>query len=487
METKPLTGLSLLLAAIGISLATFMIVLDYSIANVSIPYIAGDLASSVDQGTYVITSFAIGTAIVLPMCGWLVERVGIIRLLILSLVFFALLSILCGWSKSLLVLVIARFLQGAAAGPLIPLSQTLIVRIFPEEKKNISIAFWGTIVVAAPIFGPIIGGWICYNYNWPWIFYINVPTSFFCIIIIRSLLSSFETIQQKRSIDWVGFLLLVIGTTMLQFSLDKGEQYDWLQSPLIRTCITIAILSFIFLLLWELYHSSPLLEIKLFAIRSYTLSTFFLAISYGIYFGSVVLVPLWLQEYMGYTPVWAGFTVAPIGIIPFVFSETMGKLVKKVPISLLLGISFILFAIASFVTTRFNTDIDVWHVAFSRLLIGSGLLFFTIPLFNFSMQDLPVEKYPGGLGLFHYVRAMMGAVGTSFFTTLWIRRGIFHHTNLAASYQPTPTWTKNLALTNEFIDQQASVLAINDCFYLMGWCFLGLLPFLLFSKKKRAV
>jgi DHA2 family multidrug resistance protein len=484
-QPKPLTKSALVLAAIAVSLATFLIVLDYSIANVSIPYISGDLASSIDQGTYVITSFAIGTAIILPTCGWLTKRLGMIRLIVLSLAGFTLFSLICGLSQNLSMLVIARFLQGALAGPLIPLSQSIIVRIFPEQKRNAALSFWSTIVVIAPVVGPILGGWICYNYTWPWIFYINIPTGLFCIAVIHALLKDFETPVEKTKIDTIGFCLLAIGTSALQFTLDKGQQYDWLGSQLIQFTVTVAVLGFVFLLLWEMQKEEPLIELKLLKIRSYTLSLIFIAVSYAIYFGSVVLIPLWLQEYMGYTPVWAGLVVAPIGIIPSLFSTAVGNWVKKVSPLILLGICFVLFALSSFSTAYFNTDVDVWHITLSRFLLGAAILFFLVPLFALSMQDLPAEKQPSALGLFHYVRAMVGAVGTSVFTTLWIRRSAFYHSNLAASFQMQPGWTDNWSLTNQFIDQQASVLALNDCFYLMGWIFLGLVGVLFFARKKK--
>lgn len=486
-DVKPLSGFALVISAIALSLATFLIVIDYSIANVSIPYIAGDLGASVDQGTYVITSFAVGSAVVLPMCGWLSRRLGIVRTIVWSLWGFTIFSFLCGISQNLTMLVISRFLQGIAAGPLIPISQSLIVRIFPENRRSGALSFWSTVTVAAPILGPILGGWICYNYIWPWIFFINIPTGIFCILVLHAHLKPFETKRESASIDWVGFLLLLFATSTLQFSLDKGEQYDWLRSPIIKTCGVISVISFFFLILWEWTHRSPLIELRLLKIRSYALSILFIGVSYAIYFGSVVLIPLWLQTNMNYTAVWAGLAVAPIGIAPLLFSGMMGKWVKKYGTTGFLALCFICFAISCFSTAYFNTDVDFWHIALSRFLLGFALLFFIVPLFSLSMQDLSQQQQPSALGFFHYIRAMVGAVGTSLFTTLWIRRSAFHHSNIAAAYQPTQEWTQNLALTNEFVDQQASVLSINDCFYLMGWIFIGLLFFLIFARKKKEV
>jgi len=275
---KPLTGLSLILASIALSFGTFLITLDYSIANVSIPYIAGDLAVSADEGIYVITSFAVGSSILLPLSGWLTKRLGLIRTMTLSILGFTILSFVCGASTSLTMLVISRFFQGVAAGPMVPLSQSILVKIFPPEKRSFAMAFWSTIVVVAPILGPILGGWISYDINWSWIFYINLPFGFFSIIIIHTLLKRFETKKEKMPTDWIGLLLLAIGVSTLQFLLDKGEQYDWLRSPLIRSCMITSSISFIFLITWELLHKFPILELKLLKIRSFALSILFLAV-----------------------------------------------------------------------------------------------------------------------------------------------------------------------------------------------------------------
>lgn len=497
-EVKPLTGISLFLAAVAVALATFLIVLDYSIANVSIPYISGDLAVAVDQGTYVITSFSVGNAIVLPLCGWLTKRVGIIRLMVFSVLGFTFLSWVCGISTNITMLVVARFFQGAVAGPMIPVSQTLIVLIFPPEKKQAALSFWSTVVVVAPIVGPVLGGWLSYDYSWPWIFFINIPVGIFCALTIQVILKRYETAPQRLPVDWVGITLLAVSVTCFQFLLDKGEQYDWLDSPIIRTCAVISFICFTFLIPWELFHETPILDLRLLKIKSFSLSILFIAVAYSIYFGAVVLIPLWLQTFMGYTSTWAGISVASLGIMPVLFSTFLGKLVAKIGTLIPLGISFVLFAISSFDTAFLDTDVDIWHIAFSRFLLGFGLLFLIVPLFTLQLQDIPQEKTASAAGIFHFVRAMMGGVGTSVFTTLWIRRSAFHHSNVVAElvnrkpFAPffekldllNITGDKKWTFINDMVNGQAAVLGINDCFYLMGWCFLALLPFLLIGRKK---
>ncbi len=397
------------------------------------------------------------------------------------------------------MLIIFRFLQGLSSGPMIPLSQTLLIMITPPEKKHTALAFWSTVVITAPIVGPILGGWISYDYNWPWIFYINIPVGIVSIIAIALILKGRDTPIEKQPLDWVGLTLLSFGVTTLQFLLDKGEQYDWFKSNVILTCAVISCIAFIFLFVWSLTTNKPLIELKLFKIRSFAVAVFYIGVMYAIYFGSVVLVPLWLQTSMSYTSIWAGLAVAPIGIAPFLAGPWMGKALIKFGTMRLLCVCFILFALSCFYTAYFDTDVDIWHIGFSRFLLGCALVFFITPLFALSMQDVPEDRLASATGLFHFVRAMMGGVGTSVFTTLWIRRSAYHHATVGenlTSYSPQTTsyldqlselglkGKKGLAMMNQALTQQADMLSINDCFFLMGWIFIGLLLFLPLSRKK---
>jgi DHA2 family multidrug resistance protein len=497
---KPLSGWLLFIVTIALSTATFMFVLDYSIANVSIPYISGDLAVSYDQGTYVITSFAVGNAIALPITGWLTKKIGAVKLICISLLFFTIFSWTCGASPNFQFLVISRFLQGLASGPMIPLSQTLLIMSNPPEKKNTALALWSTIVVTAPIAGPMLGGWISYDYKWPWIFYINIPVGILSLIAIWLILKHRETPRQRAPVDWLGLIFLAVGVTCLQFLLDKGEQYDWLRSNLILSCAIASFISFTLLIVWSLTTQDPLIELKLFKIPSYALSVFYIGVIYAIYFGSVVLVPLWLQTSMNYTSIWAGIAVAPIGIAPFICGPFMGKAINKFGAPALLGICFVLFSISCFYTAYFNTDVDIWHIGLSRFFLGCALIFFITPLFALSLQDVSQSKLASASGIFHFVRAMAGGVGTSIFTTLWTRRSAYHHARIGENLTPFSDQTtsylnqlnslglegqKGLAQMNLALNQQADMLSINDCFFLMGGIFLSLLIVLPLSRIKK--
>lgn len=478
------TALGKLLLLFCAALATFMIVLDYSIANISIPYIAGDLGVSDDQGTYVITSFAVGNAIGLAMTGWIAKRFGQVRTIVLSIVLFTLFSWFCGLSFNLLMLVLARFIQGFVAGPVIPLSQSLIISNASEQSRPRDIAIWSTIVITAPVAGPILGGYISDWYSWQWIFYINIPVGVFCATGLWLALHKKESATEKEPIDAAGILLLTVAVACLQILLDKGQQWDWWNSYAIRSLTIGSIVCFTFLAIREVWHKNPFLNLRLLAIPSYTVSLICLMVSYSIYFGTIVIVPLWLQEFMNYHVEWAGIAVSALGAAPILLGMFTPKLMQRIGIVPTLAIGFLLFAGSCFYTMFFTTDIDIQHVALGRFLFGFGFVCYFNPLVNLSIQDLPPEHLPNATGMFHFLRAMMGAVGTSVFTTFWIRRTIFYHQRIGERLTPFNPFTpqsqdpSSLQSLNNLMDQQAAMLAINDAFYLMGWLFLGLVALL---------
>jgi len=481
-----ISPLASVLLFISISLATFMMVLDYSIANVSIPYIAGDLSVSTDQGTYVITSFAVGNAIGLAMTGWLAKRVGQVKLLCLSLVLFTFFSWTCGASSNLLMLVIFRFIQGFVCGPMVPLSQSMVLSMSTPQNRSRDLAIWSMIVVTAPVLGPILGGYISEWHHWPWIFYINIPIGIFSAAIIWLIMRKRESPKEKVPYDIMGMILLAAGVTALQVLLDKGQQWDWINSNVIRLLGVITIVSFTLLIIRELFHKTPFLELRLFSIPSFSLAIVCLAISYAIYFGSIVLVPLWLQEFMGYDAVWAGLAVCSIGIGPFLFSLTAPYVMRKIGLLPTLVLSFSIFGVACFYTAYFTPQVDVRTIAFSRLFFGLAMIFYINPLMQMSVSGIPDTNLPSATGIFHFVRSMVGGIGTSVFTTLFQRRTIFHHHQVGSVLTPynpllpVKMDDRSLALLNNELDVQASMLAINDAFLVMGYLFVGLIALLIF-------
>lgn len=327
---EPLQGGKLAIMTIALALATFMQVLDSTIANVAIPTIAGNLGASNSQGTWVITSFGVANAISIPITGWLAKRIGEVRLFMWSTALFALTSWLCGISQSLEMLIFFRVLQGLVAGPLIPLSQSLLLNNYPPAKRNMALALWSVTIVVAPILGPILGGYISDNYHWGWIFFINVPFGVLIIMCISNTLSGRETKTEIKPIDTIGLVLLVVGVGALQIMLDQGKELDWFNSTEIIVLTIIAVVALSFLIVWELTDEHPVIDLSLFKSRNFTIGCLTLSLAYMIYFGTIVLLPLLLQEVFGYTATWAGLAAASVGLLPLIITPIIGKFGGKV-------------------------------------------------------------------------------------------------------------------------------------------------------------
>lgn len=342
---EPLQGGKLAIMTIALALATFMQVLDSTIANVAIPTIAGNLGASNSQGTWVITSFGVANAISIPITGWLAKRIGEVRLFMWSTALFALTSWLCGISQSLEMLIFFRVLQGLVAGPLIPLSQSLLLNNYPPAKRNMALALWSVTIVVAPILGPILGGYISDNYHWGWIFFINVPFGVLIIMCISNTLAGRETKTEIKPIDTIGLVLLVVGVGALQIMLDQGKELDWFNSTEIIVLTIIAVVALSFLIVWELTDEHPVIDLSLFKSRNFTIGCLTLSLAYMIYFGTIVLLPLLLQEVFGYTATWAGLAAASVGLLPLIITPIIGKFGGKVDLRYIISFSFIMFAV----------------------------------------------------------------------------------------------------------------------------------------------
>ena len=502
MALKPLTGSTLALLTLGLALGTFMQVLDTSIANVAIPAIAGDLAASPNQGTWVITSFAVSNAIMLPLTGWLARRIGEVRLFAMSTLVFTMASWLCGLATTLPMLIAFRVLQGAVAGPMIPLSQSLLLANYPPEKKGTALALWSMTVIVAPIFGPILGGWITDNISWPWIFYINIPVGIFSAFITWQLLRARETEITRRPIDGVGLVLLVIGIGCLQILLDKGNELGWFDSSLIITLAVVSTVALSFFLVWELTEEHPVVDLHLFLNRNFAVGTIVLSLAYLTFFGNVVILPLWLQTQMDYTATWAGLAAAPIGLLSLVFSPLVGRNMHKVDLRLLTSVAFLIFAGVSFWTSTFNTDISYFNLFLPRFIQGIGVAFFFVPLAAMSLSGLKPNELASGAGLSNFMRILAGSFGTSLSITLWDRRSTLHYSQLAehinnanpASAQVfeqlkslAGSTEGAMAMLSRIVTKQAVMLATDDIFLLSGYIFLGLLAVLWLARPQAPV
>ncbi|MEP7139882.1 MAG: DHA2 family efflux MFS transporter permease subunit, partial [Caldimonas sp.] len=295
-QTGPLHGAELVLGTIALSLATFMNVLDTSIANVSIPAIAGDLGVSPAQGTWVITSFAVANAISVPLTGWMTQRFGPVRLFVASILLFVVASWLCGLAPNIGMLIAFRVLQGFVAGPMIPLSQTLLLSSYPRAKAGTAMAMWAMTVLVAPVAGPLLGGWITDNISWPWIFYINIPVGLLAAAVTWSIYRKRDPGSRKLPFDYIGLGLLVLWVGAMQIMVDKGKELDWFGSSLIVGLAAVAVIGFAFFLAWELTEEHPIVDLRLFFGRNFLMGTLSLSVAYGLFFGNVVLLPLWLQQ-----------------------------------------------------------------------------------------------------------------------------------------------------------------------------------------------
>jgi MFS transporter, DHA2 family, multidrug resistance protein len=494
---RPLQGFQLVAGTIALSTATFMIVLDTSIANVSIPAISGDVGVSPSQGTWVITSFAVANAIAVPLTGWLTQRFGQVRLFTMASLLFVLASWLCGMAPNLESLIAFRVLQGLVSGPLIPLSQAMLLSSYPKAKSGTALAMWGMTTLVAPVAGPLLGGWITDDYSWPWIFFINVPVGLLAAYATWVIYRTRESETRKVPIDKVGLGLLVVWIAALQIMLDKGKELDWFASTQIVTLAVVAVVGFVLFLIWELTDKHPVVDVRLFAGRNFTMGTISLSVAYGVFFGNVVLLPLWLQTQMGYTATYAGFVLAPVGLLAILLSPVVGRALAKRDPRYIASIAFLIFALVSFMRSQFNTEVDVATLMVPTIVQGAAMACFFIPLIAISLSGLPPEKIPSASGVTNFVRITAGAFGTSIATTLWENRATMHHAQLAESINPgswAATQTLNglqgsgldasqsLATIDRMINVQAYMLSANDIFYASAIVFLLLMPILWMTR-----
>lgn len=496
----PLTGRKLVLGTVALSLATFMNVLDSSIANVSIPAIAGDMGVSPGQGTWVITSFGVANAISVPLTGWLTQRFGQVRLFIASILLFVLASWLCGLAPNLEMLIAFRVLQGLVAGPMIPLSQTLLLSSYPRAKAGTAMAMWAMTVLVAPVVGPLLGGWITDNISWPWIFYINIPVGLAAAAVAWSIYRERDPGPRRVPLDYVGLGLLILWVGALQIMIDKGKELDWFASGEIVTLAVVAAVGFLFFLAWELTEKNPIVDLRLFKRRNFTLGTVSLAVAYGLFFGNVVLMPLWLQQYMGYTATWAGIALAPVGLLAIVLSPWVGKNVGRIDPRRLATVAFLGFALVLWMRSHFNVQADFGTILLPTLMQGAAMAFFFIPLQAIVFSGLTPDRMPAAAGLSNFVRITAGAMGTSIFTTAWENRAVAHHAQLAesvntgnaaatstlaqlgaAGYTPDQA----LATVNRLVDQQAFTMAATDIFFVSAVLFLLLISLVWTTRPQR--
>ncbi len=492
--------------ALVVMLPTFIEVMDTSVVNVSLPHIQGSMSAGVDEVTWVLTSYLVSNAIIIPITGWLAGLFGRKRYLIFSILIFTIASVLCGAAPSLDVLILARVLQGLGGGGLQPLSQAILFETFPRREHGMAMAVFGMGVVMAPIVGPVLGGWITDHWSWRWVFYINVPAGILALFL--TLLFIFDPSYIKRQIlriDKWGLFFLALGLGALQVVLDKGERKDWLQSHFIIILSVIAVLSLIAFVITELYVEHPVVDLRVFKDSAFSAGTTIMFLGFFCLFGSFVLLPLYAQELMGYTAFWAGLILGPGGVSSFIVMPIAGFLMKKGVkpwLILLPGLSITSYAL--FMMSGFNLQAGFFSIALPRLIQGVGLGGFFVPLAAATYVNIPIEQMGNASGVFNLLRNLGGSFGVALSSTILSQRAQFHQTMLSqnitsyspafqSAYQHALTFTQRnhmaasskgaLAFVYGEVLRQASMLSFNDTFYVLAIATAAMTPLTLFLRK----
>ncbi|MGB7611678.1 MAG: DHA2 family efflux MFS transporter permease subunit, partial [Candidatus Acidiferrum sp.] len=423
------------LIGVIVAMAAFMEVLDTSIANVALPYIAGNLGASNDQSTWVLTSYLVSNAIILPMSGWIAGAVGRKRFFMACLAVFTLSSLLCGFAPTLGVLLFFRILQGAGGGGLQPMAQAILADTFPPEQRGLAFALYGITAVSAPTIGPTLGGWITFNYSWRWIFFINLPVGILTLLLVQSFVEDPPYLSRlKRAgikLDYIGIGLLAVGVGALQVLLDKGQEDDWFGSHFITTLIVIATVCLISLVIWEWYHKAPIIDVRMFKNFNFASSNLMFFMFGVMLFSSLVLMPLFLQTLVGYTSELAGFALSAGGLVVLLEMPLMGKLSTKIQARYLIAFGWLSLAIAMYYSTqRIDLRISFSAATWLRIfqVIGIGFLF--VPITLVAYIGIAPEKNNAVAGIVNFMRNMGSSVGTSLVTTLIARRSQFHQARL---------------------------------------------------------
>jgi len=498
----PLTGLSLAVITFVLPLAAFMQVLDTTIANVAVPTIAGNLGASTSQGTWVITSYAITSAIFLPISGWLARRFGEVRVFLLAVALFGLSSLLCGMAASLEFLVVFRVIQGAVAAPMLPLAQSLLLNNYPADKRYMAIASWSMTVSVAPICGPIIGGWISDNCYWGWIFYINAPVAMLVVFLAWSILGRRETVRVKRPVSYVGLSLLVIGMGSLQIVLDRGKELDWFNSTTVVALTVVSLVALTFLVIWELTDENPVVDLRMFASRTFSVTVLSAALCLMAFFGTTVLLPLLLQTQFGYTATHAGLAAAPVGLLQLILLPLYGRYAKHFDLRMLISCSFLVFGACMYTRTWFSPDMDIWFVLIPQLAQGLANMLFFPSVIALAFSALRPDQIARGASLYYCCHTTAAAIGSSVVVTMWERRAATHHTHLAEHidiYSPIAREAmetlqnigmdelqiaKYLAIE---VNRQGFILAANEIYWGCTLLFLALIAVIWVAKPVKQV
>jgi len=493
--------------AISVMLGTFMEVLDTTVVNVSLPHIAGNLSATPDEATWVLTSYLVSNAIVLPLTGWLANFFGRRRLLLMSVTGFTIFSFLCGIAPNLTMLIIFRVFQGATGGGLQPLSQAILMESFPPEQRGKAMAFWALGIVVAPMLGPVLGGWITDSYSWRWLFYINIPVGIAAVSMVTLFIQDPPYIRRgKGGIDYWGIGFLALGIGCLQVMLDKGQEEDWFGSHFIVLLFVLCIVGFVFFLIRELSTAHPVVQLSVFKNRSYSTGVFLMTVLGFVLYGSTVLLPLWLQTLMGYSALEAGLALLPRGLGSFLFMPIVGMLMSKVEPRKLLATGLVVAGYSLYALSRLNTNAGYWDIFWPQLLQGSSMGLLFVPLTTITNDPIPKEQMGNATSLFNLMRNIGASIGIASVVTMNARQLQRHVNDLGAHINPYSgtaqamleqarngfmargmdmvTATKQaFAALFGIVQQQAAMMAFNDVFLLLAIMFFLCLPLIFIMKR----
>ncbi len=474
---EPLHGGRRLAATFALALAAFMNILDLTIANVSVPTIAGAMGVSATQGTWIVTSYAVSEAIMLPLTGWFAARLGQRRMFMTATLAFTAASLACALSPNFALLLAGRVMQGAVGAAMIPLAQAMLLAIYPPAKRGLAMGIFAMTTVAAPIIGPVTGGWITDNLSWHWIFLVNLPVGALCLLLVWGLLGRFESTRRQPPVDLVGIALLALGVGSLQILLDKGNELDWFGSSFIIALAVVAGISLVVFVAWTLTSRHPVVDLHLFARRNYAVGVACMAVTSVAFFGTNVVVPLWLQTQLGYTAEWAGRTMAFGGMLAIVLGPVLGANLHRLDARAVATFGLGMFALFAYLSSRFPPNVDFWTLATTRLIMGVGISCLFLPLTVIYLSGLTAEQTASAAGLANFMRNLGSSFGTSIMVSLWSHRTEQYGAQLAeqvAYHHPAATaylsrlgelgFSRAAALAyvkNVVIAPQASLLATN--------------------------
>lgn len=497
--------------AVSVMFATFMEVLDTTVVNVSLPHIAGNLSATIDEATWVLTSYLVANAIILPMTGWLASTFGRKRLMMAAVVGFTTSSFLCGLAPNLASLIVFRIIQGATGGVMQPLSQAVLLEAFPPKDRGKAMGFWGLGIVVAPILGPVLGGWLTDAYSWRWVFYINIPVGIASLVMTQLYIFDPPYLRGSagKSIDYWGIGMLAVGIGALQYVLDKGQQDDWFASNLILALAVVSAVCVVALIVHELTTEEPIVDLRVFKVRSYAIGVFLMTVVGFVMYGSMVLLPIMLQTLLGYPPLQAGIALAPRGIGSFIMMPLTGMMVGRIDARKLLIVGLVVGGGTMLWLSQMSLSAGYWDFFWPQVIQGAGISLLFVPLTTIAMDAIPREKMGYATSLFSLMRNIGGSIGIAVTGTLLARHtqatSVLYSANItgldptsqsmfyqmrgafmAQGADITTATSRAYAALHGMVMRQASIVSFVGLFQLLGVVFLVVVPLVFLMKRPRA-